>query len=95
MWLKRKGWNGLISGFSASDLVFLDESGCNTGMTQCGMPIRLAKAELLVLHHFPSPGTRLFCSPSSWMGHYTIRLSQAERLWSGLSGIWKLICFLI
>lgn len=33
MWLKRKGWNGLISGFSASDLVFLDESGCNTGMT--------------------------------------------------------------
>ena len=27
---KRKDWNGLISGFKASDLVFLDESGCNT-----------------------------------------------------------------
>ena len=31
---KRKDWNGLISGFSASDLVFLDESGCNTDMTR-------------------------------------------------------------
>ena len=31
---KRKNWNGLISGFSASDLVFLDESGCNTDMTR-------------------------------------------------------------
>ena len=31
---KRKKWNGLISGFSASDLVFLDESGCNTDMTR-------------------------------------------------------------
>ena len=31
---KRKSWNGLISGFSASDLVFLDESGCNTDMTR-------------------------------------------------------------
>ena len=31
---KRKGWNGLISGFKASDLVFLDESGCNTDMTR-------------------------------------------------------------
>ena len=29
---KRKNWNGLISGFKASDLVFLDESGCNTDM---------------------------------------------------------------
>ena len=27
---KRKDWNGLMSGFKASDLVFLDESGCNT-----------------------------------------------------------------
>ena len=26
---KRKDWNGLMSGFKASDLVFLDESGCN------------------------------------------------------------------
>ena len=31
---KRKDWNGLISGFSASDLVFLDESGYNTDMTR-------------------------------------------------------------
>ena len=31
---KRKNWNGLISGFSASDLVFLYESGCNTDMTR-------------------------------------------------------------
>ena len=31
---KRKNWNGLISGLSASDLVFLDESGCNTDMTR-------------------------------------------------------------
>lgn len=31
---KRKDWNGLISGFKASDLVLLDESGCNTDMTR-------------------------------------------------------------
>ena len=31
---KRKDWNGLISGFSASDLVFLDKSGCNIDMTR-------------------------------------------------------------
>ena len=31
---KRKDRNGLISGFKASDLVFLDESGCNTDMTR-------------------------------------------------------------
>lgn len=31
---KRKDWNGLISGFSASDLVFLDESGYSTDMTR-------------------------------------------------------------
>ena len=31
---KRKNWNGLMSGFSTSDLVFLDESGCNTDMTR-------------------------------------------------------------
>ena len=31
---KRKDWNGLISGFKASDLVFLDESGCNMDMTR-------------------------------------------------------------
>ena len=31
---KRKNWNDLISGFSASNLVFLDESGCNTDMTR-------------------------------------------------------------
>lgn len=31
---KRKDWNGLISGFKASDLVFLDESGCNTDTTR-------------------------------------------------------------
>lgn len=50
---------------------------------------------LLILHHFPNPRTRPFCRPSSWMEHYTIRLSQVERLWRGLSGIWKLTCFLI
>ena len=31
---KRKNWNGLMSGFKESDLVFLDESGCNTDMTR-------------------------------------------------------------
>lgn len=31
---KRKAWNGIISGFSANNLVFLDESGCNTDMTR-------------------------------------------------------------
>ena len=31
---KRQSWNGLISGFKASNLVFLDESGCNTDMTR-------------------------------------------------------------
>ena len=31
---KKKDWNGLMSGFKASDLVFLDESGCNTDMTR-------------------------------------------------------------
>ena len=31
---KRKDWKGLMSGFEASDLVFLDESGCNTDMTR-------------------------------------------------------------
>ena len=31
---KRKNWNDLISGFRASDLVFLDESGCNTDITR-------------------------------------------------------------
>ena len=56
------------------------------------MPIRLEEAELLIPHHFPSPRTRPFCHRFSWMGHYAIRLSQAERLWRSLSGIWKLIC---
>lgn len=31
---KRKDWNGLISGYKSGDLVFLDESGCNTDMTR-------------------------------------------------------------
>ena len=31
---KRKAWNGIISGFSANNLVFLYESGCNTDMTR-------------------------------------------------------------
>ena len=57
--------------------------------------IRLEEAELLIPHHFPSPRTRPFCHRFSWMGHYAIRLSQAEQLWRGLSGIWKLICCLI
>ena len=34
MAVKRKAWNGIISGFSANNLVFLDESGCNTDMTR-------------------------------------------------------------
>lgn len=89
---KRKDWNDLISGFKASDLVFLDESGCNTDMT---MPILLAEAELSILHHFPSPRTQPFCHRFGWMGHYIIRLSQVEQLWRGLSSIWKPICCLI
>ena len=31
---KRKEWSGVISGFKANNLVFLDESGCNTDMTR-------------------------------------------------------------
>ena len=31
---KRKVWNDHMSGFKASNLVFLDESGCNTDMTR-------------------------------------------------------------
>lgn len=31
---KKKDWNGLMSGFKASDLMFLDESGFNTDMTR-------------------------------------------------------------
>ena len=31
---KRKNWNDLMSGFKASDLVFLDESGNNADMTR-------------------------------------------------------------
>ena len=31
---KRKAWSGLIFGFKVSNLVFLDESGCNTDMTR-------------------------------------------------------------
>ena len=31
---KRKARNGIISGFSANNLVFLDESGCNIDMTR-------------------------------------------------------------
>lgn len=31
---KRKEWNGLMSGFKANNLVFLDESGCSTDMTR-------------------------------------------------------------
>lgn len=31
---KRKEWQGLMSGCKANNLVFLDESGCNTDMTR-------------------------------------------------------------
>lgn len=31
---KRKEWSGFASGFKANNLVFLDESGCNTDMTR-------------------------------------------------------------
>lgn len=31
---KRREWHGLISGFKVNNLVFLDESGCNTDMTR-------------------------------------------------------------
>lgn len=31
---KRKAWSGIISGFNTNNLVFLDESGCNTDMTR-------------------------------------------------------------
>lgn len=34
MTAKRKAWSGIISGFSTNNLVFLDESGCNTVMTR-------------------------------------------------------------
>ena len=42
---KGKNRNSLISGFSASDLVFLDESGCNTDMTRrCAYSLRGSRA---------------------------------------------------
>ena len=62
---KRKDWNGLISGFKASDLVFLDESGCNTDMTRrspgCGSQ-RLLRCRL-----HPAGGGRRRCK---WLDRY-------------------------
>lgn len=80
---KKKDWNGLISGFKASDLVFLDESGCNTDMTR--------------RYAYSLGGGRVVDSAplSKPKNTTTIRLSQAEQLWRGLSGIRKLICCLI
>ena len=62
---KRKDWNGLISGFKASDLVFLDESGCNTDMTRrspgCG------SQRLLRYRLHPAGGGRRRCK---WLDRY-------------------------
>ena len=58
---KRKDWNGLISGFKASDLVFLDESGCNTDMTRtspgCGSQ-RLPLAAVVAVASGLTDGSR-------------------------------------
>lgn len=88
MWLKRKGWNGLISGFSASDLVFLDESGCNTGMTR-----RYAYS----LGESRAVGSAPLSKPRNTTILFSIQLdgTLGGTTVSGLSGIWKLICFLI
>ena len=76
---KRKDWNGLMSGFKASDLVFLDESGCNTDMTR-RYTYSLGGSRAVDSAPLSKPRTRPFCHPSSWMGHYGIPLFQVERL---------------
>ena len=63
---KRKDWNGLISGFKASDLVFLDESGCNTDMTRrspgCGSQLPPLAAVVAVASGLT--GTTMTVSPT-------------------------------
>ena len=91
---KRKDWNGLISGFKASDLVFLDESGCNTDMTR-QYAYSLGGSRAVDSAPLSKPKNMTILSSIQLDGNYAIRLSQVERLWRGLSGIWKLICCLI
>ena len=91
---KRKDWNGLISGFKASDLVFLDESGCNTDMTR-RYAYSLGGSRAVDSTPLSKPKNTTILSSIQLDGNYAIRLSQVERLWRGLSGIWKLICCLI
>lgn len=62
----------------AYDLVFLDESGCNTNMTR-RYAYSLGGSRAVDSAPLSKPGTRPFCHLSSRMGRYTIRLSQAER----------------
>ena len=70
---KRKNWNGLMSGFKASDLVFLDESGCNTDMTR-RYAYSLGGSRTVDSAPLSKPRN------TSWMGHYGIPLFQVERL---------------
>ena len=63
---KRKDWNGLISGFKASDLVLLDESGCNMDMTRrspgCGSQLPPLAAVVAVASGLT--GTTMTVSPT-------------------------------
>ena len=65
---KRKDWNGLISGFKVSDLVFLDESGCNTDMTRrspgCGSQRLLPPLAAVVAVASGLTGTTMTVSPT-------------------------------
>lgn len=54
---KRKDWNGLISGYKSNELVFLDESGCNTDMTR-----RYAYCGKFNIHWSVEKSTFVFCS---------------------------------
>ena len=80
---KRKDWNGLMSGFKASDLVFLDESGCNTAMTR-RYAYSLGGSRAVDSAPLSKPKNTTILSSIQLDGtlHYTtfIRPSQAERL---------------
>ena len=74
---KRREWHGVISGFKVNNLVFLDESGCNTDMRPGDTPIRSAEAEQSTLRRCPNRRTQPFCRPFSWTELCITRLFPA------------------
>lgn len=76
---KKKDWNGLMSGFKASDLMFLDESGFNTDMTR-RFSYSLSGSRAVNSALLSKPKNTTILSSIQLNGkHYTIRLSQVER----------------